>query len=50
MENIESSKAVVTEKLPQRFLKEGSENLFKPISEIYNLSISHKIYPKQADL
>ena len=36
MENIEISKATSTEKLPGRFLKDGTVILSKPISEIYN--------------
>ena len=45
MENIEISKVTVIDKLPGGFLKDGPEILFKPISEIYNLSISHGIFP-----
>ena len=45
MENIEISKASGIDKLPGRFLKDGAKILSKPISEIYNLSISHGIFP-----
>ena len=45
MKNIEISKASGIDKLPGRFLKDGSKILSKPISEICNLSISHGIFP-----
>ena len=45
MEKIEISKAAGIDKLSERFLKDGAESLFKPISEICNLSISHGIFP-----
>ena len=38
MENIEIPKASGIEKLPGRFLRDGTKILFKPISEICNLS------------
>ena len=44
MENIEISKAACIDKLPGRFLKDGTEILSKPINEICNLSISHGIF------
>ena len=44
MENIEISKASGIEKLPGRFLRDGTKILFKPISEICNLLISHGIF------
>ena len=45
MENIEISKTSGIDKLPGRFLKDGTKILSKPISEICNLSISHGIFP-----
>ena len=45
MENIEVSKSSDKEKLPGRFLKDGAKILSKPITEMYNLSISHGIFP-----
>ena len=42
---IEISKAAGIDKLSGRFLKDGTEILSKPISEICNLSISHGIFP-----
>ena len=45
MKNIEISKASGIDKPPGRFLKDGAKILPKPISEIYNLSISHGIFP-----
>ena len=45
MENIEISKASGIDKLPGRFLKDGAKILSKPITEMYNLSISHGIFP-----
>ena len=45
MENIEISKATRTDNLPERFLKDGAEILSNVTSEIYNLSISHGIFP-----
>ena len=45
MKNIEISKASGIGKPPGRFLKDGAKILPKPISEIYNLSISHGIFP-----
>ena len=44
-ENIEISKAAGIDKLPGRFLKDVAEILPKPISDIYNLSISHGVFP-----
>ena len=44
MENIEISKVAGIGKLSGRFLKDGTEILSKPISEICNLSISHGIF------
>ena len=44
MGNIEISKAIGWVKLPERFLKDSTENLSKPISESFNLSISHGIF------
>ena len=44
MENIEISKVAGIGKLSGRFLKDGTEVLSKPISEICNLSISHGIF------
>ena len=44
MEKIEISKAAGIDELSGRFLKDGSEILSKPISEICNLSISHGIF------
>ena len=41
MENIEISKAASINKLPGGFRKDGADILFKPISEIGNLSIFH---------
>ena len=45
MENIEIPKASGIEKLPGRFLRDGTKILFKPISEICNLSASHGKFP-----
>ena len=45
MGNIEISKASGIDKLPGRFLKDGAKILSKPITEMYNLSISHGIFP-----
>ena len=45
MENIEIFKASGIDKLPGRFLKDGAKILSKPITEMYNLSISHGIFP-----
>ena len=45
MQNIEISKTSGTDKLPGRFLKDGTKILSKSISEICNLSISHGIFP-----
>ena len=45
MENIEISKASGIDKRPGKFLKDGAKILSKPISEIYDLSISHRIFP-----
>ena len=45
MEKIKISQAVGMGKLSGRFLKDGAEILSKPISEIWNLSISHGIFP-----
>ena len=50
MENIEISKAASIDKLPGRFLKNSSEILSKPISEVCNLSVSNGIFPKLAKL
>ena len=44
MENIEISKVAGIGRLSGRFLKDGTEILSKPISEICNLSISHGIF------
>ena len=44
MENIGISKATSKGKFPGRFLKDGTEILSRPISEIYNLLISHRIF------
>ena len=41
IENTEPSKAAGIDKLSGRFLKDGTEILSKPISEICNISISH---------
>ena len=45
MENIEISKASGIDKLPGKFLKDGAKILSRPISEIRDLSISHRIFP-----
>ena len=45
MQNIEISKTSGTDKLPGRFLKDGTKILSKSVSEICNLSISHGIFP-----
>ena len=45
MENIEISKAAGRDKLPDTFLKDGAEILSKSISKIFNLLISHEIFP-----
>ena len=45
MENIEISKASGIDKLPGMFLNDGTNILSKPITEMYNLSISHGIFP-----
>ena len=45
MQNIEISKTSGTDKLPGRFLKDGTKILSKSISEICDLSISHGIFP-----
>ena len=50
MENIEISKTTGIDKLPGRFLKDGSEILSKPISEIWNLLISHRIFPNASKI
>ena len=41
MEYIEISKLSGIDKLPGRFLKDGAKISSKPVSEIWNLSISH---------
>ena len=50
MGNIETSKAASIEKLHVRFLKDGTEILSKPISEICNLSFSPEIFPNSCKL
>ena len=45
IKNIEICKASGIDKLPGRFLKDGTKILSMPISEICNLSISHGIFP-----
>ena len=40
MQNIDISKAADIESLSGKFLKHGAEILVKPITEIYNLSIT----------
>ena len=45
MEKIKISQPAGMDKLSGRFLKDGAEILSKPISEIWNLSISHGIFP-----
>ena len=45
MEKIEVSKAAGIDKLTGRFIKDGAEILFKPISETCNVSVSHGIFP-----
>lgn len=45
MEKIEVSKAAGIDKLTGRFIKDGAEILFNPISEISNVSVSHGIFP-----
>ena len=45
MTNIESSKAAGVDKLPNRFLKDGTNILAKPISTLCNLSISQGVFP-----
>ena len=45
MEKIEIFKAASIDTLSGRFLKDGAEIFSKPISEICNLSISHRIFP-----
>ena len=45
MENIEISNVVGIDKLHGRFLKDATEILSKPVSEICNLSVSHGIFP-----
>ena len=45
MENIEISKASGIDKLPGMFLNDDTNILPKPITEMYNLSISHGIFP-----
>ena len=50
MENIEISKVAGTGKLSGRFLKDGTEILSKPISDICNLSISHGIFPNDCKI
>ena len=44
LENVEISKATRIDKLPGRFLNDGPEILSKPISEMWNLSISRGIF------
>ena len=44
IEKIEVSKAAGIDKLTGRFKKDGAEILFKPVSEICNVSISHGIF------
>ena len=50
MENIEISKVAGIGKLSGRFLKDGTEILSKPISDICNLSISHGIFPNDCKI
>ena len=45
MENIEISEAAGIDKLTVRFLKDGAEILSKPLCEMCNFSISHRIFP-----
>ena len=45
MTNIESSKTDGVDKLSSRFLKDGANILVKPISTLYNLSISQGVFP-----
>ena len=45
MTNIESFKAAGVDKLSGRFLKDGTNILAKPISALYNLSISQGVFP-----
>ena len=45
MTNIESSKAAGVDKLSGKFLKDSANILAKPISAIYNLSISQGVFP-----
>ena len=45
MTNIESSKAAGADKLSGRFLKDGANILAKPISALWNLSISQGVFP-----
>ena len=44
MTNIDSSKVAGVDKFSGRFLKGGANILAKPISAIYNLSISQKVF------
>ena len=45
MTNIEISKAAGVDKLSGRFLKDGANMLAKPISTLYNLSVSQGVFP-----
>ena len=45
MASIESSKAAGVDRISGRFLKDGANILVKPISALYNLSISQGVFP-----
>ena len=46
LRDIDASKAAVIEKLPRRFLKDGTDVLAKLVEDIYNLSISLNKSPR----
>ena len=49
MENIIVTAAGI-DKLPGRFLKDGTEILSEPISEICNLWVSYRIFPNACNI
>ena len=50
LKNIDISKPAGDDNLPERFLKDGTIILEKPVTKICNLSIKLKIFPDQCKL
>ena len=46
MRDIDTSKAAGTDRLPGRFLKDGTNVLTKPVTDICNLSVSLNKFPR----